>query len=331
MEEIVRRQAIDLHTSQGVGNSTPDNCLYNFADTGTLTPNYPAESSMELAITSVCLPNAITAVQTYNSTCFITSSTGLNIPVILPQVNFKGLAGMAALFKQQLVAATSVAWDVSADSQTNTIAITAPANLIGSYTLSFNDKVVNNLTYPVYASSCRLLGFRQRDTVTFTANTSQRSTVPCQASGASLLYIATDLYSLDACTVDLFGTTRRATVLAKLQIVDAPWTVSTYQDSLTTFRLKLPAYNISQFSVFLLNEYMQPPNLKIDWSMSGVCTYYSPSPLLKLDQKLDEVLQTLKYIWLQQKHNGDDQKKIERQRLKALHNLEIIQGRSVQG
>lgn len=324
MEVQVRRQAVDFHTSQGINNSTPDECTYNFADSGTFTPNYPSETSMELTITSVCLPNMLTYVQAFNSTCFVTSSSGNIFPVVLPQANFKGLAGLASVLQATMTAALSGAWTVTAVPLTNKLTITAPANLMGTYTLTFTDAKINGLVNQAFASNCRLLGFRQTDVVQFTAGSSQSSTVPCQASGANLIYIACDLFSLDACTVDVFGSARRGTVLAKLQLTDAPWTTSTYQDQLTTFSLKLPAFNISQLTVYLLNEYLAKPNMPVDWSMSGIVTYYSPSPWVQVNQKLDEISQTLKYIWLSHQHASDDQKAIGKEQTRTLRQLASI-------
>ena len=321
---VVRKQAVDFHTSQGINNSTPDECCYNFADSGTFTPNYPSETGMELTITSVCLPNMLTFVQPFNSTCFMTCSSGNVFTILLPEMNFKGVAGLATVLKNAVVVALSGAWDVTPVPETNTLKITAPGNLVGTYRLSFTDLKINGIYTQCYASSCRLLGFRQSDVVAFGAGQVVSSTVPCQASGASLIYIACDLFSLDACTVDVFGSARRGTVLAKLQLTDAPWTTSTYQDALTTFSLKLPAFNISQLTVYLLNEYCAKPGMPVDWSMSGTVQYYSPSPWIQVNQKLDEISQTLKYIWLSHKHASDDQKAIGREQAKTLKQLASI-------
>ena len=324
MDVVVRKQAVDFHTSQGINNSTPDECCYNFADSGTFTPNYPNETGMELTITSVCLPNMLTFVQEFNSTCFMTSSSGNVFPIVLPQANFKGLAGLATVLQNSLVSALSGAWSVTAVPATNKLSITAPGNLVGTYRLSFTDILINGVINKPYASNCRLLGFKQNDVKAFSAGQVVSSTVPCQASGASLIYIACDLFSLDACTVDVFGSSRRGTVLAKLQLTDAPWTTSTYQDALMTFSLKLPAFNISQVTVYLLNEYMQQPQMPVDWSMSGIVQYYSPSPWIQVNQKLDEISQTLKYIWLSHKHASDDQRAIGREQAKTLKQLASI-------
>lgn len=323
MEVAIRKQAVDFHTAQGVNNSTPDECTYNFADSGTLTPNYPSETSMELAITSVCMPNMLTFVQDFNSTCFMTSSAG-TFPIVLPKANFKGLAGLASTLQTQLAAQLAAPWKVTSDATTNKLTITAPSNLIGTYTLSFTDAKINGVFYKCYASSCRLLGFRQSDIIPFSAGQSQTSTVPCQASGANLIYIACDLFSLDACTVDVFGSSRRGTVLAKLQLTDAPWTTSTYQDTLLTFTLKLPAFNVSQLTVYLLNEYLQPPQMPVDWSMSGIVTYNTPSPWIQVSQKLDSIAQTLTYLWLSHKHAAEDEKKVAREQMKTLRQLASI-------
>lgn len=332
IEVPLRSQPIDFHTSKGINNSDPDECTYNFADSGTLTPNYPAETSMELAITSVCFPNMLTAVQSFNSTCFLTytaSGASVVFPVVLANQNFKGLSGLANVVQTAFVAATSVAWTVVANATTNTLTFTAPSNLLGTYTLTFVDTLVNGLFQKAYASSCGLLGFKQTDILTFVAGQAVTSTVPCQASGANLIYIACDLFSLDGATVDVFGSSRRGTLLGKLQITDAPWTTSTYQDQLLTFRLKLPAFNISQMTVYLLNEYLQKPGMPVDWSMSGVVTYFTPSPIIQINQKLDEVVQYLKFMWISEQHAHDDNKAIAKEQnrtLKQLASMGIIRG-----
>lgn len=326
LEVPQRTQPIDFHTSKGIVNSTPDECTYNFADSGTLSPNYPSETSMELAITSVCFPNMLTAVQSFNSTCFLTltaSGSTVVFPIVLANQNFKGLSGLAGVL-QAAFAVTNAAWTVTANTTTNKLTITAPANLMGTYTLTFTDTIVNGLLVPAYASCCGLMGFKQSDVLTFVAGQSVTSTVPCQASGANLIYIACDLFSLDGATVDVFGSQRRGTLLGKLQLTDAPWTVSTYQDQLLTFRLRMPAFNISQMTVYLLNEYLQKPGMPIDWSMSGVVTYFTPSPMIQINQKLDEVVQLLKYLWLSEQHAHDDHKAIAKEQNRTLKQLAAI-------
>lgn len=335
MSEVVsRRCPIDLHTKEGIANSTPDNCTFNFADSGVLSPDYPTEVSMELTITSVQFPNVLTAVQDYNSTFFIVTA-GVAVPVVLPKKNFKGLGtattGLAAIVQNAMVAATYSAWNVSADTSTNTLTFTAPASLTAPASMVFTTQVVNGLNVDPLASACNLLGFKQGEVKTFNAGQSVTSSVPCQASGASTVYIACDLFSLESATVDIFGQQRRGTLLGKLNVTDAPWTVSAYQDALTTFSLKMPAYNVAQLTIYLLNEYKQPCGMPIDWTMSGVVTYYKPSPWIELNQKLESISQTLTYLWLQTKHAAEDQAKRAKLQAKAAQDLAVFQGRPLEG
>jgi len=334
MEVVSRTQAFDCHTKDGLALSTPDQCTFNFAENGPFTPNYPAETSMEISVTSVCFPNVITAVQPYNNTFFLMNS-GIIYPVTLPITNFRGLSsnststGLVDFIKAAMVAATNVAWTVTGVPLTNTITISAPSTLVGTWTMLFTSQTVGGVFTNAYASACGFLGFKQSDVKTFVASQTVASTVPCQASGASNIYIACDLFSLDSAVVDLYGSTRRGALLAKLNITDAPWTTSTYQDQLQTFSLRLPAYNITQLTVFLLNEYLQAPNMSLDWSFSGTCTYYSPNPIVEINNKLDNISQTLSYIWLSQKHAHEDQKKQARLKAKAAKDFEDFQGRRV--
>ena len=330
MSQLVatRTQPFDLYTKNGVANSTPSNCTFNFADTNSFLPSYPTETAMDLQVQSVVFPSVLPAVQAgSNDTFYIIAPTG-KTAVRLPQGNFTGgLAGVATTVKTALNAYTFQQWDVTANITTNTLTFTAPAALTARVYFSFQDQVINNTTYPVNASACSLLGFPQTEEPIFAAGQSVTSTQPCQASGPNNVIIACDLYSPDAATVDLFGSTRRGSVLAKINLVDQPWTNSTYFDPSGTFRLRLPAYNISQFTIYLLNEDLQIAEMSIHWSMSGTVTYYTPSPMIQIQQTLESINQTLTYIWLDNKHGREDSKKHAKQQLQAIHNLQELQGR----
>ena len=327
-DALVRRTPLDLNTKAGIANSTPDVCTYNFSDSNVLTPNYPTEQTMELVITSVQFPNVLTAVQDYNSTWFLINGTTVT-PVVLPKQNFKGLAGLASAAQAALVSATSAAWNVAANTPTNTLTFTPPGTLSTSVQFAFTKQMVNGLWQDPLASACNLLGFNQSIVYTVPAGGTLSSPIPCQASGASTVYIACDLFSLDSATIDIFGERRQGSLLAKLNVTDAPWTVSAYQDALTTFSLRMPAYNVAQLTVYLLNEYQQPCKIPIDWTMCGYVNYYAPSPWIELNNKLDAISQTLTYLWLQSKHSAEDAAKRAKLQAKAAKDFEQFQGRSL--
>lgn len=326
---LVRTTPLDLNTKAGIANSTPDVCTYNFSDSNVLTPNYPTEQTMELVITSVQFPNVLTAVQDYNSTWFIIDGNQAT-PVVLPKQNFKGLAGLAAAAQAALVAATSAVWGVSAVTSTNTLTFTAPATLKNPVQFAFTKQLVSGLWQDPLASACNLLGFDQSTTYTIPVGGTLSSPLPCQASGASTVYIACDLFSLDSATIEIFGERRQGSLLAKLNVTDAPWTVSAYQDQLSTFRLRMPAYNVAQLTVYLLNEYQQPCKMPVHWTMCGVVNYYSPSPWIELNSKLDAISQTLTYLWLQNKHAAEDSAKRAKLQAKAARDFEHFQGRTLE-
>lgn len=331
MEVVSRRVPIDFHTRAGIANSTPDVCTYNFADTNVLTPNYPTETSMELTITSVQFPNVLTAVQNYNNTFFLVSTSGA-VPIVLPNQNFKGLSGLAQTITTALVAATGGAWTVSTqpNNPNNLLSYTAPANLTQPVQFVFTTTLVNGLLHDPMASACNLMGFKQNDVMTFTAGQTRTSTVPCQASGASTIYIACDLFSLDSATIEVFGQQRQGSLLGKLNVTDPPWTVPAYQDQLSTFTLRMPAYNVSQLTIYLLNEYRQPCQMPCDWTMSGVVTYYQTSPWVALNQKIDTIAETLTNLWLTVYHSAQDEAKRAKLQAKAARDFEEFQGRTVQ-
>lgn len=287
---------------------------------------------MEITVTSVCFPNVLTAVQAYNSTFFIKDGHGTVLPpVVLPFQNFKGIKGLAQVVQTQLNAATLMAWTVTPNELTNKLTFALPNTITTTYSLVFTSQVYNGSTVNAYASACKLLGFRQTDVFTITPTSpSIVSSVPCQASGASLVYIATDLFSLEGATVDLFGNTKRGSLLAKIQLTDAPWTVSTYQDQLTTFSLKLPAYNVSQLTVYLLNEELQPTGMPIDWSMSAIVRYYSAAPYVEMQQSLNRMEELLKFVYLTLRHNAEDEREREKAKRIAQRNAEALQGRAIE-
>lgn len=322
MADIVNRvQPIDLNTSKAYGS--PDSCTFNLSDSGPIQPLYNVETSIELAVTNISFPNVLTAVQDFNSSFFITGG-GQTIRASLPIRNFTNIKDLAGTLSALLVQNTASNFKVTADSTTNTLTITAPSSLQGTYLLSFQDKPS---FLKLRASACKLMGFRKTDVLTFTGGTVCTSTVPCAISGPMNIYICTDIYSPEAATIDLFDSSTRGSILAKLTLTDAPWSISSYQDQLKAFTLKLPACNLNSFTLFTLNEELEPCGLPLDYSMTMTCTYFKPSPLVEINQKLDEVLEKLTYIFIQLKHQGDDERKRAKLQAKAAQDLEEFQGR----
>lgn len=329
--DIVRRQAVDLCTSKGLTPSTPDECTFNLADSGVMQPNYPSEVAMDIAVTSVCFSNCITAVQNFNSRFFVIDGSGVVYPIQLAYQNFKGLAGLATVIQSALTSATFLAWSVTPNALTNTLSFTLPSSITTTFTLMFTDRYINGQLVRVYSSACKLMGFRQSDVMTLTPTSpTVTSTVPCQASGANIVYIMCDLFSLEGATVDVLDGTRRGSLLAKLQICDAPYTTATYQDSLTTFKLKLPAFNVSQFTVLLLNEDLQKVGMPVDWSFSAVVQYYGQSPLNDIGHRLIAIEELLRYMFLKMQHDGEDAAKQARIQNDLKRTLERFQGQSLE-
>lgn len=324
MADIVSRiQPIDLNTSKGYG--TPDSCTFNLSDSGPIQPLYQVETSIELAVTNISFPNVLPAVQDFNSSFFIVGG-GQTLRVSLPLRNFASLKDLASTLAGLLVKYTSASFTVTFDTTTNKLAITAPSTLQGTYNISFQDQA----TFArLRASACKILGFTKTDVLTFTGGTTVTSTVPCAISGPMNLYFCSDLYSPEAATVDLFDSSSRGSILAKLTLTDAPWTISSYQDQLKAFTLKLPACNLNAFTVFVLNEELLPCGMPLDYSMTMTCTYFKPSPIIEISQKLDEVLEKLTFIWMQLKQHGDDERKRAKLQHKAARELEEFQGRSL--
>lgn len=326
MADIINRvQPIDLNTSKGYG--TPDSCTFNLSDSGPIQPIYNVETSIELAVTNISFPNVLTAVQDFNSRYFVTGG-GQTVQGTLPFQNFTNIEDVANVLATQLVSLTASSFTVVANRKTNKLTITAPATLQGTYVLDFQNKVGFR---KIGASACKILGFTQQDVLSFTANTVWTSTVPCAISGPMNIYVMTDIYSPDAATIDLFDSSTRGSILAKLTLTDAPWSISSYQDSLKAFTLKLPACNLNSFTVYTLNEDLEPCGLPLHYSMTLTCTYYRPSPLIEMNQKLDEVLEKLTYVWMQLKQHGDDERKRAKLQARAARDLEEFQGKSLQG
>lgn len=326
MADIVNRvQPIDLNTKNADG--PPDYCTFNLSDSGPIQPKYNVETSVELAVTNISFPNVLTAVQDFNSSFFIAGG-GQTIRAALPLRNFDNIKDLASTLAALLVAKTSANFTVVADRTTNKLIITAPSTLQGTYIISFTDKVNQQR---LRASACGLLGFRQADVLTFTAGTVYTSFVPCAVSGPMNIYLCTDLYTEEAATVDLFGSSVRGTILAKITLTDAPWSISSYQDSLKAFTLKLPACNLNTFTVFLLNEALEPCGMQLDYSMTLTATFYRPSPLMEMNQKLDVIQQTLTNLWMQTMYHAEDEKKRAKLKAKAARDLEIFQGRELGG
>lgn len=329
--EVVRRQALDLSTSKGLPPSSPNDCTYNLADSGIMQPNYPSEVAMDIAVTSVCFPNMITAVNLVNSRFFVIDGSGNVFPIQLPFQNFKGLSGLAAVLQSALISATLQAWTVvPANNNTNTLTFTLPSTITTTYTFVFTDTVVNGAAVRAYTSACKLMGFRQGDVMTATAaQPTITSTVPCQASGSNIVYIMCDLFSLEGATIDVLDNTRRGSILAKLQICDAPYTTATYQDQLTTFKLKMPAFSVSQFTVLLLNEELQKVNMPVDWSFSAVVQYYGQSPLNDIGHRLIAIEELLRYMFVKMQHDGEDAAKQARIQNDLKRTLERFQGQAL--
>ncbi|MGV0964294.1 MAG: hypothetical protein ACOYBT_10490, partial [Polynucleobacter sp.] len=325
MADIVNRvQTIDVSSQEAYGN--PDNCTYNLSDSGPIQPIYNVETAIELCVTNISFPNVLTAVQPFNSGFNIIGG-GLTSRATLPLRNFTGIQDVASELANTLVGLTSANFTVTANKTTNKLTIKAPPTLQGTYIISFtNIAGFANIS----ASACKLLGFRKTDPpITLTPNSVVTSTVPCAISGPMNIYMCTDLYSPEASTIDLFNSTSRGSVIAKLTLTDPPWTISSYQDPLKAFTLRLPACNLNTFTVFLLNEEKELCGLPLDYSMTLTCTYYKPSPLIEMNQKLDGIQQTLTYLWLQTKHHAEDQRKQAKLQAKAAADLEAFQGRAI--
>lgn len=322
MADIVNRvQPIDLNTSKAYG--TADSCTFNLSDSGPIQPIYNVETSVELTVTNISFPNVLTAVQDFNSSFFVMGG-GQLLRASLPLRNFNNIKDLADTLAALLVQLTSASFKVTSDSTTNKLTITAPSTLQGSYVISFTDQVGQS---KLRASACKLLGFRKTDVLTFTANTVYTSSVPCAVSGPMNIYMCTDIYSPEAATIDLFDSSTRGSILAKLTLTDAPWSISSYQDQLRAFTIKLPACNLNSFTVFLLNEELEPCGLPLDYSMTMTATYYRPSPLVEMNQKLDGIQQTLTNLWMQTMYHAEDEKKRAKLQAKAARDLELFQGR----
>ena len=328
MQTEVRRQAIDISTSRRLTPGDPAEATFNLADSGVLSPTYPTETGMSIAISTVCFPNCITNVQNYNRLFFVKDGHGNVYPVPLPIGNFKGLKGLASTVAAALNQYTLLSWTVTPNEPTNTLTFALPSTITTTYQVLFTDQYVNGTLQQCYASACKLLGFRQSDAMILTPTVPTiNSTVPCQASGANMVYIACDLFSLESASVDLFDNTRRGSLLGKLQICDAPWTTATYQDQLTTFELKMPAFSVAQFTVFLLNEELQKVEMPVDWNFSAVVRYFGPSPIADIAQRLVAMEELLRYINLKQDYQRDDYKKQLKVQNELRNALEQYQGR----